>query len=311
MGTKAYSREQLKVYFKHISLPSAVAESLLSDDEGRLNLGNLEALLIHHLRKVPFENLSLHYAQRKHLGLTEDALWEKMITNGRGRGGYCMEVNTFFGAVLRGCGFEAYMVAGKIAHAMHGGTEGFRGMSHVVNILTLDGQRYLLDVGFGNQNLLRPIPLIPDNVIRTETGFEMKVQHEPIPNSLTGQKFWIYNFRDFDAEAWTQGYCFGETEIFLEDVEQLNYPVLTSPEGFFVNNVTCVRVGEDDERIIIFNDRMTRKKGKDSEVLANFSDEAERVRALKEWFWVSLTDEEKDGIRGMNTELPLKKEEAK
>lgn len=183
------------------------------------------------------------------------------------------------------------------------------GRSHVVNIVTIDGMKYLVDVGFGVQNLLIPVPLVPDQVVRHESGFEMKMQHGPIAGSIAKQDFWIYNFREkvpiagSEGDGWVQGYAFSEGEVFPEDVGVLNYCVETNPEGFFTNNVMCVKVLEDGRRLSLFNERVSIRSGGELEVLETFNGEEERVEALERLFGVVVTAEDREGIVGMVTEL--------
>ncbi|OCK73694.1 cysteine proteinase [Lepidopterella palustris CBS 459.81] len=103
----AYTPHQLSTYLSHISLPPATHPPSLT-------LPYLSRLLVHQLSAVPYENLSLHYSPVKRIDLSPAALYKKFITDGRGRGGYCMEVGIFFNHVLRGLGFEAYMTGVRI-----------------------------------------------------------------------------------------------------------------------------------------------------------------------------------------------------
>jgi hypothetical protein len=96
-----YSEEQLALYFKHISFSPRDNSSL--EHAARDPLGLLTELQLHHMARVPFESLSLHYSRHRLLSLEPEDLFQKMV--GRGRGGYCMELNTFFGTVLRSLGF--------------------------------------------------------------------------------------------------------------------------------------------------------------------------------------------------------------
>ena len=43
-----------------------------------------------------------------------DELYEKLVERKRGRGGYCMENNYFFGTVLRSLGFGVYSAGAKV-----------------------------------------------------------------------------------------------------------------------------------------------------------------------------------------------------
>lgn len=55
-------------------------------------------------------------------------LFEKFVGEGRGRGGYCMENNSFLGTVLRSMGFGVVSVGARICDGVNGGEgRGFGG----------------------------------------------------------------------------------------------------------------------------------------------------------------------------------------
>ncbi|WP_326566530.1 arylamine N-acetyltransferase [Amycolatopsis rhabdoformis] len=106
------------------------------------DLATLRQLQERHLERVPFENLSVHLGEP--IELTEDALFDKIVR--RRRGGFCYELNGLFAALLRELGFDA---------ALHGAQvftgEGVPGppLDHVAVVVTLEGEQWLVDVGFG------------------------------------------------------------------------------------------------------------------------------------------------------------------
>jgi len=57
---------------------------------------------------APYENLSLHYSKDKKVTLDPQELYRKIVCDGRGRGGYCMELSLLHMHVLRGLGFTTY-----------------------------------------------------------------------------------------------------------------------------------------------------------------------------------------------------------
>lgn len=63
---------------------------------------------------MPYENLSLHYSKKHEVSLEPQELFQKIVGNKRGRGGYCMENNVFFNHVLRALGFRVHLVGVKI-----------------------------------------------------------------------------------------------------------------------------------------------------------------------------------------------------
>lgn len=102
----------------------------------------LDTLVYAHQLTVPFENLDIcEKGAVPSLGIAD--LFDKIVT--RRRGGYCFEMNAAFGALLRALGFEvrpsqARVLLRPIANPI---------VSHRANIVTIDGQDYLVDVGFG------------------------------------------------------------------------------------------------------------------------------------------------------------------
>lgn len=128
LESPAYTEPQLKRYFERIALPTSVQDRLLSlsrshdDPSSSLSpdeqLAFLTTLQQYQLSHVPFENLSLHYSPHRTLSLDVSDLYGKIVE--RRRGGYCMENNCFFAAVLRGLKFSVYSGGGRVSHSVNG-----------------------------------------------------------------------------------------------------------------------------------------------------------------------------------------------
>lgn len=104
----------------------------------------LRALHRAHLFTVPFENLDIHLGRR--LSLSEDALFDKIVT--RRRGGFCYEVNGLFAALLRALGFEVTLLSARVARP-EGGFGPDR--DHLALRVRAAGEPpFLADVGFGD-----------------------------------------------------------------------------------------------------------------------------------------------------------------
>jgi arylamine N-acetyltransferase len=87
-------------------------------------LDYLTALHAHQIAAVPYENLTLHYSPTKEILLDPQVLFKKIVTDKRGRGGYCMEVAIFFNHVLRALGFNAYTAGVRIRYRENGVPKG-------------------------------------------------------------------------------------------------------------------------------------------------------------------------------------------
>ena len=114
----------------------------------------LFALQRAHLYAVPYENLDI--LAGKPLSLSEDALFDKIVT--RKRGGYCFELNELFGRLLRALG---YTVTDLFARFLKG-EEGVPMRRHHVLLVSIPGneeEAWVCDVGVGSGSPTEPVLL--------------------------------------------------------------------------------------------------------------------------------------------------------
>lgn len=100
----ALTDEQLERYLAHVGYPR---ERHAADP-----LALVTELMARQISRVPFESFALHYSQQRVVSLDLDALFDKIVV--RRRGGYCMELNGFFAAVLRRLGFTVLNVGARV-----------------------------------------------------------------------------------------------------------------------------------------------------------------------------------------------------
>ena len=103
MAKPTLTPEQLAATLKHLSLPLEPRPPTLE---------YLQTLMIRHASRVPFDNIALHYSPTRKLSLDVADLFDKIVV--RSRGGYCMEVNAFFAALLRTLGYDLYTIGGRV-----------------------------------------------------------------------------------------------------------------------------------------------------------------------------------------------------
>jgi N-hydroxyarylamine O-acetyltransferase len=98
-----------------------------------------------HLQHIPFENLDI--GLKRPIQLEEDALWDKIVI--QGRGGFCYELNGLFARLLQEIGFEVTHLNARVYNG-----EGKLGIDfdHLALLVRIPGQpeRWLADVGFGD-----------------------------------------------------------------------------------------------------------------------------------------------------------------
>jgi arylamine N-acetyltransferase len=178
----------------------------------------------------------------------------------------------------------------------------------MINLVTIAGNRYVVDVGFGSSGPTHPLPLV-ENEISVNVGTqEMRLMHDTIPDfTRPGQKLWLYQYRHATDQPWLPAYAFSEIEFTPSDFMMMNYFTSTHCTSWFTYLIVCVKMVLEDGQIVgditlAGNEVKKRIKG-ESTVLALCTSEEERLKALDEFFGVKLSSAEKDGIRGMITEI--------
>lgn len=151
----------------------------------------LAALQLAHLRAIPFENTEPLLGRIP--DLDPDAIWRKLVLEGRG--GYCLEVNTLFGEALTALGYEHRPILARVRLGGPGGTP----RNHLAQIVTLDGQDWLADVGFGGREPEAPMPLGSDTpVVQVSGTFRVRreeaSQEEVLESETPDGWFPLYSF---------------------------------------------------------------------------------------------------------------------
>jgi N-hydroxyarylamine O-acetyltransferase len=129
----------------------------MSPQTGPPTLELLAALQLAHLTHVPFENLHVFHAR----GVRTDVDWSYPKIVEQLRGGWCFEVNGCFGALLRAVGFELDYISCQVWNESDGWGPP---LDHLGLIVRLDGERWFVDVGFGD-NCLVPLPVREDEYL--------------------------------------------------------------------------------------------------------------------------------------------------
>ena len=113
----------------------------------------------------------------------------------------------------------------------------------MLNIVTIDAKKYVLDVGFGSSGPTHPLPLL-ENVIATNVGAqEMRLLHTSVPDfTVPEQKLWQYEIRHSSTDPWVPAYAFSEMEFTPRDFEMMNYFTSTHRTSWFTYLVVCVRI---------------------------------------------------------------------
>ena len=180
----------------------------------------------------------------------------------------------------------------------------------MVNIVKVGEAKYHVDVGFGGNGPITPMPLDRSGPVQKHIApATARLQYRNIPgNTDPEQRLWIYEHRIDDNSDFQITYCFTELEFLPSDYAMMNYFTSTSRRTFFTRVIVGVKnlLGDDGELegalILGNNDIKWRVHGK-TERQIKFETEEDRIRALEEHFGIKLSAAEREGIRGLPSQI--------
>jgi N-hydroxyarylamine O-acetyltransferase len=195
--------------------------------EARPDLPTLRALHRLHPEAIPFENLDPLLGRRVNLELS--AIQRKLVADERG--GYCFEHNGLFQAVLREIGFEVTPLAARVVWSA---PSALPARTHCLSLLTIDGERYIADVGFGGVTPTAPLRLV--------SNVEQETPHERM---RLVQAEGDYVLEVLTEGAWRAMYRFTLEPQQPSDYAMANWWVSTHPESHFVNRLGVAIVASE------------------------------------------------------------------
>jgi N-hydroxyarylamine O-acetyltransferase len=199
-------------------------------------LETLRAIHVRHTETIAFENLNPLLGWP--VPLDPASLQQKMVRDGRG--GYCFEHNILFKHALDTLRFR---VTGLAARVLWGAAENtVTARTHMLLHVDLDGQPYIVDVGFGGVTLTGPL--------RLETDIEQATPHEPFRLLKANDEFIEQvNIRG----DWVSLYRFNLQENLLPDYEVTNWYLSNHPGSRFVTGLLAARPAPDRRYALMNN----------------------------------------------------------
>lgn len=195
----------------------------------------LRALQGAHMRAIAFENIDPLLGSLP--DVRPDAVFEKIVA--RGRGGYCFELNTLFGLALADCGFEARRVLARVRNgAANGGPR-----SHLAFVVTVDGELWLADTGFGGPGASAPLRLSETSLQEAPSG-RYRVRRDEDAGEIVLERQTV--------EGWFSLFGFDDARVTDADIASSNFVCARSETAPFPSNLMVSR-HFDDGRISLLN----------------------------------------------------------
>ncbi|MFD5269975.1 arylamine N-acetyltransferase [Streptomyces sp. NPDC058335] len=218
-------------------------------------LETLRDLHKRHLMHVPFDN-ALNSAEDRGLAVWQevdidvDETFDSVIT-GR-RGGVCYELNGLFRRLLTDLGFEVGILAGAVIQV-----DGQFGpeLEHIFNLVELDGDRWLVDVGLAGPSYLEPLRLTDDEVQEQYgVGYRLVPQDDGEDTAADGTDDNRYRVlqRRSRGEEWRNVYRFKPQLRKIEDWTDPAYELVEFPaELLAVGTLIRSRAFDNGQMVLI------------------------------------------------------------
>lgn len=233
------------------------------------NLGaNMEVLKrIHqlHPQYIPFENIDPYTGKVPSLEIEQ--IFQKLVMESRG--GYCYEQNLLLSEVLKYLGFKVELQLGRVLWRKDENSSAAK--THLLLIVELDDQKYLVDCGFGTATLTGPLLLNEEETQQTP--------NEPFKISQKNGAYTLWTWR----EKWLPVYRFELEQVEALDLDICNWYLSTYPESNFKKNLVFSKV-DPIARYTFSNNTLNIRKNAEGKESISIDDETQLFQMLKDVF---------------------------
>jgi len=226
------SSELIDKVFRHIQCPR----------DGGADIKAIEALREAFSRAVPFENLTVLNGEP--VSLRPDDVLSKLAS---GRGGYCFELNTAFHYLLKDRGLSPSLHLGRV---WLGNPAAVPPRSHLANVVKIEGQNYIIDVGFGGRAPKAIMPLYDFGKVIDEG----EVGDQPL-RVIEDANYGVMVQRQI-SDIWMNKFSLELEPAHASDINVGNFYQSHAPGSRFRNHLLVGRFTSAG-RLALFDNRLT------------------------------------------------------
>ncbi|MBD3403652.1 acetyltransferase [candidate division GN15 bacterium] len=192
-----------------------------------------------HLLTIPFENLDI----LRNIPITLDTakLYDKIV--GDRRGGFCYELNGLFAALLSELGYPVDMVSARVFNDKGDAGPEF---DHMALLVTLESERYLVDVGFGD-SARGPIRM-PAGEAEDISGRYRVRPLKDVPDGFALERA--------DGNDWAPRYQFTDLARELDEFSEMCEYHQSSPDSHFTQR-NLITIATSSGRITLTDKKLT------------------------------------------------------
>lgn len=218
-----------------------------------------------HPQYIPFENIDSYTGKVPSLDLED--IFQKLVLESRG--GYCYEQNLLLSEILKYLGFKVELQLGRVVWRRDENSNAAK--THLLLIVEVNDQKYLVDCGFGTATLTGPL-LLNDEEPQETPNEEFKI-------SKKNNAYILWTWR----EKWLPVYRFELEEVETLDLEVCNWYLATHPESNFRKNLIFSKVDEN-ARYTFSDHTLNIRKKTDGKESVTIETEDQLFQMLKDVF---------------------------
>ena len=191
------------------------------------------------------------------------------------RGGYCFEQNGLLFEILEELGFAVKLYLARVVYNQ----DIHPGLTHRISLVECEGNKYVVDVGFGPLGPRKPIKFMNEASVENNRLFRIFASKE--------SEFHMQLMKDGDFFSL---YKFELTQYGQADCEVGHFFSHKHPKAIFVNNLVASRIMKEEIRSL---------RNQEYWILRQSGDEREKIEnpkqlqnILKEHFDIQITETE-------------------
>jgi len=251
---------------------TAYLDRLGISDPGQPSVAALFALHRAHVERVPYEVLDVQL--RRWTSVQPHSSVDRVL---RGRGGYCVQLNTAFSVLLAALGYQVSRHAAGVQASAAMPAVNADVAPHMALTVELDGARWLVDVGLGD-GLHEPLPARPG-----------RYQQGPFNYRLSRSKAEPHGLRlDHDPRGSLTGIDIRTSRARQQDFRHWHHYLISSPESRLVRALTVMR--RDATSTDSLTGCLLRHVGGNGRTVRQLDSQADWFDALADIFALRLTD---------------------
>lgn len=200
---------------------------------------------------IPYENLSVFYGTQP-VTTNIELITQKFSNN---RGGFCLELNSYYHEFLKTLGFEVVKRVCKVTYFLDKEDDHVL-PTHQTLIVTIDGDRWLCDIGAAEYTPITPMKLDSDKIGLGSGGIESKILKGKC-GEVDGYRFEVWNkskskIRGFKMFAFFEDIHYPD-EYYEEMTRRLSTPATCPPRPYFTEFATKPLL--DNSRLFIVGNK--------------------------------------------------------